>query len=322
MAIKKASFLNLCFAVAAAGVLAYVAGYRPFGLGPDFPNYEFFYDRLGSGSFSDLTSQFRFEPGFLLAAQYAKVILQLDVMGFVAVLMFVSIAIKLYCFSGLKYPLLAFLFYIFAWFPVHENTQIRAAFSISLMFLASLQVFKGRWAYFALLSCGAYFFHASSLIAAVVLLVSYFLSRFGSVFLSMAVVFASAILFYMFVGVFSGHFMALRASYVDAVNAPTIFSGVNILGFLFLVASYLSGSIDTVEKRTYFLMACFSFSLLFGFYNFPVLAHRPRELLLVFMAFIAFDYKLSYRTLAQAVIAVALAGWVFYRGISMGLFSG
>jgi hypothetical protein len=56
-----------------------------------------------------------------------------------------------------------------------------------------------------------------------------------------------------------------------------------------------------------------------AFRDIPVFAQRFKELGLVFMTLIAFDYKINRGTSPQAIVAVGLSIWLIYSAISQGI---
>lgn len=130
---------------------------------------------------------------------------------------------------------------------------------------------------------------------------------------------------YALLSILFPYFVLFRAALMDGTaqsEPPNLFSAANLFSLSFLIATFFSGSLKSREAKTYFILVGFSFAALIGFQSVPVLANRLREILFVFMTFLAFEYRLTLQTLPQAILAVSLAFWSLYRGIQYGLFSG
>ncbi|WPZ27566.1 EpsG family protein (plasmid) [Sulfitobacter pontiacus] len=298
----------------------YIAGFRPFGIGLDFLNYQFFYDDIRS---SDKFSYFRFEPGFVYVAAMFKSFTGLDYTYFAAFLMTLSLIIKLSVLKRLDHPVLAVIFYLSAWYPLLENTQVRIAFATSLMFLATDKMIEKRWTWFLLLSAIASTFHLTAAAAATGLAAASFLARYrlrysipliglGGLALS---AFITTIMLY------ATQLNPLLLLQDTGSNSPNIFSVLNIAIFLFLIFFVASGSAKENRRRIFFLVTCGGFMVLLVFFQIPVIAQRLKELLMVFMTFIAFEYRLNSKALPQTILATLVAGGSLYSAISYGLFS-
>lgn len=307
---------GLLFSIA----LGFIAGYRPFGFGRDFSSYAFFYDRIGVG---DDFSYYRFEPGFVWLASFSKNWLDVPYMTFAAGLAAASLLIKAYSIRRLEHPFLAITFYIVCWFPLYENTQIRAAFAIALLFLATNYLLEQRWMVFIGLSALASTFHTTALFGAVVLSGAYWLSNYrlpvGIIVIASFGAMIAAIRDWIFPYLVRLNTL-LEIGDIDSAE-PNVFSAVNIVTFMFLAFSAVSGSLTSRRSRTFFLVSCAGLSVFLGFLSTPVLAHRLKEMLLVFSTFIAFEYRITNRTIPQAVLAIALAAGSLYLAIVSGYFS-
>lgn len=318
--LKKREAIAVSFALLFCTTFGLVAGYRPFGIGMDFLNYDFFYSQIGV---NDNVSYYRYESGFVWLAFIAKNWLHLDYKTFAAALMTTSLLIKTQSLSKLEHPFLAIMFYMACWFTLHENTQIRIAFALALLFLAANYMFQQRWLLFVGLAALASTFHTTALFGAVILAVAYWLSSYRLIF-GVVIFSTSAAVFYATLDWFLPYFILLNGllGSGDIVYAkPNIFSIVNLATVLFLVSSATSGSLISRRSRTFFLVCCAGFAIFLGFLSVPVLAHRLKEVLLVFMTFIAFEYRFTVRTLPQVVLAITLAVVSVYRSIAGGLFS-
>jgi hypothetical protein len=307
-------------AALAALVLGLIAGFRPFGVGRDFLQYLDFYSSIGPlSSYSD----FRFEPGFSWMAIQASNIIGINYYAFAAVVASFSMALKFRTFSGLHHPFLASAYYISCWFPLHENTQIRAAISITILFFAAHKMFQNKWWQFILLCAASSLFHYSAFFGAFAIFISYHLSKYSIGIGIIISAFSGIVLTIAMDYIFPAVIILREGIEYDTYRSgsPNIFSFVNVLTFLFIVLSLANGSMNDRKNKTFLLVVITSFSVLIGFYTVPVMANRMRELLAVFMAFIAFEYKLDSKTLPQFIISMALCVGSLYLSISSGLFS-
>lgn len=303
-----------------SAVFGYVAGFRPFGIGFDFLNYQSFYNNIRP---NDELSYFRYEPGFVFLTAWFKSLTGLDYKYFAAFLMTISLMIKFSVMKRLDHPVLAVIFYLCVWFPVHENTQIRLAVATAFLFLATAKMFERRWEWFVVLSAIASTFHvtaavaaaslaASSLLASYRLTYSIPLIGFGGVALAASV---TTVMY------FAVQWQPLLLVQGAEVTPPNFFSGFNIATALFLLSYVASGSGKEYRGRTFLLVTCGGFLIFLAFFSVPVMAQRFKELLMIFMTFIAFEYRMTLKTVPQAILASALSGWALYSGISYGLFS-
>lgn len=301
-------------------VFGYIAGFRPFGIGHDFQNYQFFYDEIRP---NDEISYFRYEPGFVFLAASFKYLSGLDYTYFAAFLMTISLMMKFSVLKQLNHPILAVIFYLCVSFPLHENTQIRIAFAIALLFLATVKMFEKRWILFAVLLLLATTFHTASALGAIVLAAANFMAkyrlRYGILFISLTAILISGVLTTA-LDFFVQLNPLLREGDMDSAR-PNLFSGTNIATALFLLSSLFSGSLKDHRSRTFFLVVCGGLAVFFVFISVPVLAHRLKEVLMVFMTFIAFEYRITKKTTPQAFFATALMVWSIYSALASGLFS-
>ncbi|MEW6255302.1 MAG: EpsG family protein [Pseudomonadota bacterium] len=300
-------------------VLGYVAGFRPFGIGRDFLNYSYFYALV---DFNDI-SFFRFEPGFVISAKIAKTVFEFDYMTFAFVLMTVSLCLKFFVLSSLKNYIPAFAFYIACWFPLQENTQVRLAVATSIIFLATKYLFQNRWKTFLALSAIAATFHITIVVCAAVIFTAHFLGRY-KVLYSLAICVVPALVIPYLIDLIFPIFVQINLT-LGGIEPGSedinIFSLTNIFATLFLIASVLSGSVNSHSNRVFFLVSCAGFACLIGFMSIPIVAHRLKDMMLVYMTFIAFEYRMSTKTLPQAIIATLLAAGSLYANINLGLFS-
>lgn len=311
----------------AAGIVAVVlgiaSGYAWFGIGRDYIQYLDFYNSL---SISDNSANFRFEPGFVLFAHSVKYAMRLDYQIFIAIFVIIVLILKVWVFSYIRNPVYLFLFYLINWYPLHEYTQIRAAMAVSILFVSLRFLLNGKWKSFLILSLLAATFHATALVAAGFLVFSTFLSRYR-LLVAVPLVLAATIippLVVMKVLPVLANINPLIESYTMNVDQyeVNIFSGGNILTILLLISMMFSGAIQDRGRRILFIISVSSIGIMVGMQEMPIIAHRLKEILLVFMVFIAVNEKVNIKTFPQIILAVLLSIWNLQAAIAQGILGG
>lgn len=309
--------------VSLAIFLGIAAGYRNFGEGRDYFGYLTFYEEI---RLTDTLDIVRFEPGFALTAWISRLTLQLPFPVYFSLLAMGALLVKFWLFSRYKRPILTVFFYLCSWYPLHEYTQIRAAVALAFCLLAAMFFFRQRYILFSLLMALAFSFHYSSIILAAAIPGAYMLSRFylPSVF---AVIAGLAIgIGGMSEAVFSlaAQFNVLITAYVANIDGyqVNILSGANLLAASLLAALVFARTLETRQDTTFFILAVFALAAAIAFKDVPVLSHRIREMLLVFLVPLAFNGAFTKRAMPQYALATGLAGWNLYTAISQGIIGG
>ncbi len=281
--------------------LGLASGYRILGEGRDFQEYVFFYRSLQIYDDGDST---RFEFAFFHLSKMFKFNLSENYYIYFSFVAFFSLFLKFLVFLRQKNVVATTLFYIIAWFPLHEYTQIRAAFAVSILFIATECLLTRKWIPFLLLSALAGLFHTSALLVAGFLVGVFFLAELR---LSLAILLIAATTIVLTVVTalaldILSKFNPLIVYYAQNVGGnevPNIFSAQNIASVLFLVSMLFSGTLVDRRVRVIFLLCCSAMAVFIGFHEIPTFAHRLKEMLLVFMTLIAFNAPLTWRTLPQ-----------------------
>lgn len=303
--------------------LGIAAGYQNFGEGRDYFAYRTIYQDI---RLTDTLDVVRFEPGFVLSVWVSTFILGLQFSVFFSLLATGSLLVKFGLFSRHQRPILTVLFYLCCWYPVHEYTQIRAAVALAFSLLAAEFFFRRKYIVFSLLMALGFAFHYSAIILAVALPGAYMLSGFRLPLVIGAVVSLAVAMAAMNVAVFSlaGQFNGLIDTYVANLDGyqVNLLSGANILTACLLAAIIYSGSLKTHQDTTFFILVLIALATAIAFQAVPVISHRSKEILLVFLVPLAFKGALTKRVLPQYVLASALAGWSLYSAISQGIFGG
>jgi hypothetical protein len=301
---------------------AFAAGFSLFGESRDYASYELFFVELRP---KNPTEYVRFEPGFVLATWIGKFVLFLQLPAYLFVLMSVALAVKASVFMKTTYPTLTMFFYLANWFPLHEYTQVRVAMATPLLFLSFNYLFQGKRTWAVTTSALAASFHVSALFAAAIVLISYSMSKYRMWVTVPALVGAMALLpFFITVVLFPvlQGINPLFAAYMknsSEADIPTILSGSNILTILLLAFIAMGSGLKTVRHRTLFLVAIQALVVFIVCRDIPVLAHRLKEIGLVFLTLLAFDQPITAKRVPQVVTAVGLSAWSLYKSISLGI---
>jgi len=300
--------------------LSFIAAYRPFGDGLDYNNYVVFYDRLIENEDFGLI---RFEPGFTFSAHFLKFHVGLSVEEFIFLASFLALLIKFTLFSKTYYSYLTLFFYIMMWFPLHENTQIRAAVSIAFIFLFVESLLRGNFFKATIFAVIATTFHMSAIIGVIFCLVSYFLRSRSVTFIFLTFMGSGFFMYAVFPYVFP-YIALIRGSAIEGDFIwdvkPNILSAVNICSFAFILSYALCGLADSERNKVYYSIVGFNFAVLIGFYDFPLVANRGREVMFVFVTMIAYNYRLNNRSFIPFMFATILCIGSFIVNIRMGLF--
>lgn len=195
--------------------------------------------------------------------------------------------------------------------------------ALAFCLLAAEFFFRRKYIVSYLLLALAFSFHSSSIILAAALPGAYMLSRFPLPLVIAVTVGLTIGVVGMGMAVFSlaGQFNVLIAAYVNNLYGyqVNIWSGANILTLGLLAAIYLSGSLRTRQEKTFFILAVFALAAAIAFQTVPVLSHRIKEMLLVFLVPLAFKGDLTKQAGLQYALATALAGWNLYSSLSQGI---
>ncbi|PZX48364.1 EpsG-like putative glucosyltransferase [Cereibacter changlensis] len=298
------------------------AGYGAFGESRDYFSYNEFFSQLRPGR---IFANFRFEPGFVFSTWVAKFALGLELPATFSLLMSAALLLKSHSFSRAQHPILTMLFYLATWYPLHEYTQVRVAMATAFLFAAVNCFFANKRMMFILCGALAVSFHGSAIFALACVLTAHSLAplrlRFSiplllGLSLSLSIILKSSMLPIM------AAINPLTSAYItlaDGFEVPTIFSGANILTVAFLVLFYKASGFNSPRHRTLFLVTVASLMVFVALRDVPVMAHRLKEITLVFVTLLAFDYKISPQRVPQAAVAFGLATWSLYKAVTLGV---
>lgn len=305
---QKAAYFFVCI-IPISIFLGVASGYRIFGEGRDFQEYVFFYKSLQIYDDGDST---RFEFAFFHLSKMFKFNFNEDYYFYFSFIAFFSLFIKFIVFSRLKNVTITIFFYIIAWFPLHEYTQIRAALAISILFIATEYLLTRKWMSFFLFSALAGLFHTSALLVAGFLLGASYLAGLRlslAILLIIVATIALTVVTALTIDLLS-QINPLIVHYVQNSGdneVPNILSAQNIASALFLISMLFSGILVDRRVRVIFLVCCSGIAVFIGFHEIPTFAHRLKEMLLVFMTLIVFNAPLTWRTLPQMFFGIVYA---------------
>lgn len=259
-------------------VLVLIAAYRS-PLMPDYDNYELFFN-YGNA---------RFEVGFVTVTEWIKALgggLHL----FLAIFAGLSVALKFIAIDKMtKLVLGTLLVYISNIYLLHDLIQMRCAIASGLLLLAVYFRAEGKWLWLVVSCALAFLFHYSAL----VFILLFFLSTEKPRRIIYAALIAVSYILALSGITFGALVALLPFEFVQdalVMYQDNVFEEVNIFNVLQLLrvalCLYILYFIDTVRKHNRFAVLlvkiyAVSVSCLVLFSDFPVLAFRISELLLV-----------------------------------------
>jgi hypothetical protein len=260
-----------------------VAVLQPFGISPDYENYELFLD-MARDDFK-LGVDSRFEPGFVFLTGLISQFMQENILIYGAFVV-VSLGVKLFALEKFVvedrraryYLYLAIGFYLLHFFPLHELTQLRAALAVAAIFVAVIYIWGAANLKGMAFVVAAALMHYSSLIMAPFLYLPR-MSRRTAVISAVAVGTLLAAASNVMVSVAQIYFAVFQTYEFGVVEEmPNPFSPVFFPEFyLILVSLFYWDGLTEIQKRILTLQM-FGFALFYGLIDFTVIAVRGREL--------------------------------------------
>lgn len=313
----------LLLAAITAFFLGVAAAYRLFGEGVDYLSYKEAYEELAISGSADSV---RFENGFAnlaLISNYIGINFDLFFIANVSI----SLYLKILVFSRYPRPTITFILYFFCFYFLHEYSQIRMAMSLSICFIALDFLFKKNYFLFLLFIFFASLFHYAAILTGFVFIFAYYFSKFHLIYSIIIVFILSIFSFYgdaySYVGVI---FDLTKNEFFDEYGYKrvdiNVFSGLNILSFLAFFTILLNIDKMTMREKTLFITCISGFVFFIIFQNQPVMAHRLKEMFLVFLVPLMFRAEPSLRTSPQYVVGAALGGWMLYTYWELGIIGG
>lgn len=260
-----------------------VAVMQPFGLSPDYANYEIFFDMVRQEFGHDMTT--RFEPGFVLASGLLTSVISSNAVVY-GLLVILAVVIKLFVLEkfvpsqkplGRYYLYLALVFYFVRFFPLHELTQLRASIAMSLIIVIAVLVWAGKHFRGALLTVVAICFHYSALI-----LIPFFylpkLQRRTTVIVAVVAGILLHVLSAPLVAVAQGYFLVFSTYEFEFAKAVNPLSPVFLPEFFMIAAALFCWRDLTDLMRRLVSLQLIGFALFYGLIEFTVVATRGRDL--------------------------------------------
>lgn len=293
------------------------AAFRWLGQGRDYIEYLKYYDSIPYlFSFSDT----RFEPGFHLFGWLFRVPLNVGYGIFSLMVIGAALGIKFYLmWRHLRSPILAAVTYLVMIYPLHEYTQIRAAFAISLGLVAIHLWMNKKLAQSLVIMGVAFLYHTSIVILfAGFILSEYFrFNRYGIMLVVglIAGVALAVILQLSIVSVFS-RYNPLISNYIENATfeeEASFLSLANLLYMIMLGAALFAGWLDDRYRRPFVVMSILSVFALAVFSGSPTVAQRTKEVLfgaIIFAAYRGVATERDMPALAMLWVNALALGWL------------
>ena len=304
---------------------------RVFGDSKDWTNYDDIFDLLRvSGLGGGEEDYDRIEIGFKVIALWLIDLSLSNVATYGAIAAFAifvkCIAMNAFARTGTAY-FFTVLFYLFAFAPLHELTQLRAALAIALLFAGSTLLLRGRGLEALLVISGAAAFHISAVIMAPLFLLAFLLernvialTRARAITFGLVVFAAAAILIAVLIAYFEEE-LPIIAAYQEFGfgDVPTNPLAPHILLNLAMVSTGLILWNRLSRRMQYVLL--FQLAGIGVFYaalDFQVVASRVYDLTQAFWVFFiaegadSEDQIVSFATQVFVLLAVAMFSYIYF----------
>jgi len=312
--------VDLRVPLALSALVFAIAWLRPFGDSPDDYEYEAFFEWIRLVDWYAL-SEARFEPAFVAPA---IVLVQLFsssavVWGLMASLAFLP---KAWAIEDMDLDttglVLVFAFYFVRFMPMHELTQLRVAYATAVLMLAWVARQRGAWKVAAGLAALAVAFHLSALVVAPLVFLR--TDRQGmaiaagvATLLAVRVVIPAAIrLLPEGLGTLAIYEAAGFGDTPPNPLGPTV-----VLDWIAIAGGLALWKQVTPGMRQVLLVQMIGMGIYYGARDFPVFAHRLREMMTIFWVFFVgqgWKCEGEVRRLAVvfAALSLALYSYVFF----------
>lgn len=294
------------------------SAFQILGQSPDYENYEIFFDFLRGQGLS-VIGDHRFEPGFTVSALALTALFSsngLVYSSLVAANMLAKGWAISICSSTRFILVIASIFYLARFFPLHELTQLRAASAISCLLVSAMLLWRSRLLPGILASLAAILFHMS----AAAMIPALFFSptkRRQVLLIGLAVCVAT-----LFTATLTTYFLAEHLAVFKAYQAhgfgdatPNPLSATLLLDWVMIgVALLMWDSMSALMKRILFLQIV-GMAIFYGSLEYPVIAHRIRELYSVFWVFFIANglhaRNMRWPTIGFVVASIALYSYLY-----------
>lgn len=263
-----------------------------FGVGPDYFNYDDFFDLVRTEGL-DVLALSRFEPGFSIFSVFLTTVFTTNVIVYgwivAAAMLLKGWAIKAISSNNQIFLMVA-AFYLVRYFPLHELTQLRAACAIALIMVGAILLWEGKLRYGLLICASSVLFQMSA--AAIIPALFLPASKRWQV---MLIATAAFILTSIFTSVVTGYL----AEYIQILNSyqthgfsdikPNPFAIQLLIDWGMIFVALIMWDRLTLLMKRIILVELIGMAIFYGGMEFGVIAHRIRELYSVFWVFFIAD---------------------------------
>ncbi len=313
-----------------------LAGFRGMDVSRDYLGYQYAFDHIRDFLPDDTGGYFSvYEPGFIGVVIFFKIFF-IQNYGLAIMLFFasLSIAIKFFVFDRFAInPYLVILLYFSHYFILHEMTQIRIGFAISIFLLSLIFYFKNNYKAYTAMILLATLFHYSALLYLILLFIrKESFNRViysGLLFVSIFLGFAKMPLFNLVGDVFSiggssgklnTYGAIIEYGLADDIKVFNVVNLTKILCSIYLMFAIPKYELITDKKLIFFLkcniISIFTLSL---FSSLPSIAFRISD---VFSVATVFNYAYLAKYLPfnkfNVWFVVLIAGMMFYLNVIYG----
>lgn len=289
-----------------------------FGNSPDYSEYADFFD-LARKEGSDVLEQ-RFEQGFSIFVFMLSFFISSNIIVYS---IFVAVAawmkgwvIDAYSLSA-KVFIVAALFYLVRYFPLHDLTQLRAACAITLMLVGSVFLWRGQLLFGIFICASALAFHYSS--AAVIPALFLQTNKRWLVVSIGGAVFAATSIFSGLITGYLSSFIVMLDSYRNngfGEFTPNPFAIQLLIDWAIILVSFIVWEkLSTIMKRVV-LLELIGMGIFYGGIDFAIIAHRVREFYSVFWLLYVIEgvQQKSTRLLTYSFITISVTfySYVFF----------
>lgn len=302
-------------------VAFFIAIYQPFGLSPDYANYEYFFQQVRL-DFSDELKYNRFEPGFMYATGALVNFFASDIWVYGSFVV-IAITIKLVYLERFSYSryftYLTCALYMIKFFPLLELTQLRASLGISFLLAAFFYIQNNRKLLGAAVGVAAILFHYSSLMLLPFLFLPK-LSRIKSIIVALSIFSILYLTSRYGIGL-AGNYLLVFQEYESHGYGERAVNGFSPVFFpeFFLLAFALFYWQDLTDgMRRIVTIELIGFSIFYALIDYPVVAVRGREffsvmwILFVVQGAVCVDkVKLAIYIFISASVSLAVYQYLF-----------
>jgi hypothetical protein len=291
---------------------------QTFGESRDYFIYDEFFNLVRNEGLNIINVS-RFELGFSIISVFLTSIFTSNVLVYslfvIVVMLIKGWIISIYSARNKVFIVVA-VFYLVRYFSLYELTQLRAACAIGFLMIAATFFLSGNRVFGILACVAASMFHMS----AILVIATFFLqsSKRSHVLI---------ISFFIFALIFTGTkiIAGYLENYIKVLEiyqnlgfgdiAPNPFSVALLLDWTMIAISLTMWKKLTVVMRHVILFELIGMAMFYGLLDYPILAHRYREIFSVFwLFFVAGSLRqnvLKIPTIGFVVASVAIYSYIF-----------